>query len=227
MRQSDVPRLKDLQKYNVNRRGEYEGIRQTFFDAATYIGATGQTQLQFFQTPQGQGSPVKTIVDTNMNSAGQLPQPQHFLAESVELLFFPGVLPTIASTGGAGSVAVPEFVNDVYTFAKSGSLNFFIGSKTYLEEAPLNRFPPKTKLVVNSSHALQIEQGAAANQEDVVSTAYAACSGRPYFLDPPVLLVPNQNFSITLNWPTAIALPSLVDARVHVVLDGILYRQSQ
>ncbi len=220
MNHSKIPTLADLQKFDVNRRGEYEGIRQTFYDSTTYVLA-GQTQLQFFQTPRGQSS--KTIADTNMTSAGQLPQPQHFLVESIEILLFPGVLPTTKAT----TIAETEFANDMYTVEKSGSLNFFIGSKTYLEEAPLGRFPPKTKMGSESAHAISELQAVAADSELQVSTDYAAWSGRPYYLDPPVLLVPNQNFSVTLNWPAVVALPSGADAKVFVVLDGILYRQSQ
>lgn len=217
---NQIPSLQDVRRFDVNRRGEYEGIRQTLYDSATYALA-GQTQLQFFQTPNGQSS--KTIADTNMTSAGQLPQPQFFLVESIEILFFPGVSPTIFNT----TIAETEFSNDVYAVAKSGSLNFFIGSKTYLEEAPIGRFPPKTKLGVESAHSIQELQGTAADAENQVSTDYACWTGRPYFLDPPVLLVPNQNFKIDLNWPSAVALPSGVNAKIHVVLDGILYRQSQ
>ncbi len=213
MNHGKIPTLANLQQFDVNRRGEYEGIRQTFYDSTTYIAA-GQTQLQFFQTPRGQSS--KTIADTNMTSAGQLPQPQHFLVESIEILLFPGL---DISTVGDGTAA-SEFANDMYAVQKSGSLNFFIGSKTYLEEAPVGRFPPKTKMGVESAKATTVT--ASDLQAD-----YAAWSGRPYYLDPPVLLVPNQNFSVTLNWPAVVALPSLADAKMYVVLDGILYRQSQ
>lgn len=220
MRNGQIPTLASLQEFDVNRRGEYEGIRQTFYDSATYANA-GQTQLQFFQTPRGQSS--KTVADTNMTSAGQLPQPQHFLVESIEILLFPGVLPTTKLT----TVAETEFANDMYTVAKSGSLNFFIGSKTYLEEAPVGRFPPKTKMGSEAAHAISKLQATAADSELQVSTDYACWAGRPYYLDPPVLLVPNQNFTVTLNWPSVVALPSGADAKVFVVLDGILYRQSQ
>lgn len=216
----NIPNLTDLMKYDVNRRGQYEGIRQSLYDITTYANA-GQTSLQFFQVPVGQSS--KTIADTNMKSAGQLPQPQHFLVESIELLFFPGVLPVTK----LDAVAETEFANDVYTVSKSGSLNFFIGSKSYLEEAPLGRFPPKTRLSVEGAHSILELQASAADQELQVSTDYAAGIGRPYFLDPPVLLVPNQNFNLTLTWPSVVALPSGVDGRIGVVLDGILYRQSQ
>lgn len=216
MRNSNVPSLADLQSFDVNRRGEYEGIRQSFYDSATYAAA-GQTQLQFFQVPKGQSS--KTIADTNMVSAGQLPQPQNFLVESLEIYFYPGVLPVLEGT----TLTESEFTNDVYTVAKSGSLNFFIGSKTYLEEAPLNRFPPKTKL--DARFAVHFTQAVAADQQQTMD--YAAWCGRPYYLDPPVLLVPNQNFNVSLNWPAVVALPSAADGKVFVVLDGILYRQSQ
>jgi len=220
MRNQPLPDLQSLLKYDVNRRGQYEGIRQSFYDSTTYAAA-GQTQLQFFQTPRGQGG--KTTADTNMTSAGQLPQPQHFLVESIELYLYPGV--SIGTLGAAA--AATQFANDMYDVAKSGSLNFFIGSKTYLEEAPLNRFPPKTKLGGYAGHALQVKQAAAADLVDQVSTEYACWAGRPYFLDPPVLLVPNQNWNVDLNWPAAVALPSGVNAKIFVVLDGILYRQSQ
>lgn len=217
---NSIPNLNDLRNYDVNRRGQYEGIRQTLYDFQTYANA-GQTSLQFFQIPKGQSG--KTIADTNLTSAGQLPQPQHFLVESIEILFFPGVnIGTLATT-----LAETEFSNDVYTVAKSGSLDFFIGSKSYLQEAPVGRFPAKTCLKVEAAHAIERRQAVAADAEDQVSTDYATFAGRPYFLAPPVLLVPNQNFNVTLTWPSAVSLPSGVDGRIGVVLDGILYRQSQ
>lgn len=210
---SNVPNLTELQNFAVNRQGQYEVVRQTQYDFQTYANA-GQTSLQFFQVPKGQGG--KTIADTNLEVAGSLPQPKWFLVESVEIHFFPGV--DIGISGAA--LAESEFSNDVYAVAKGGSLNFFIGSKTYVEEAPLIRFPPKTRLYAESAYATTV----AASQ---LSYDYAAACGRPYFVDPEVLLIPNQNFSVTLSWPSVVALPSGVDGRIGIVLDGILYRQSQ
>lgn len=217
MRGANIPQLEDLLNYDVNRRGEYEGIRQSFYDFTTY-DAAGQTELQFFQTPKGQGG--KSIEDTNMTSAGQLPQPQHFLVESIEIYLFPGDSPVNITVG---ALAPSNFSNDMYAVAQQGALDFFIGSKSYLIEAPLNRFPPKTKMEAN--YAVDTQQAAAAAEQ--YTSDYAAWVGRPYYLDPPVLLVPNQNFAVTLAWRTAVALPSGTDARIGVVLDGLLYRQSQ
>lgn len=212
--------LRDLNKHRVNRPGDREYLRQTFYDIQDY-DSDGQQQLLFFQVPKGQGG--KTIADTNMESAGTLPQPKFFQVESIEILFFPGVSPVQLGTEFAAS----EFANDVYTVAKSGSLKFFIGSKAYLEEAPLGRFPPKTRLETAFAATLQRSQDTAANAQDQITMDYAAFAGRPYRVEPHILLEPTQNFVVELNWPAAVALPSGVDGRIGVVMDGILIRNSQ
>lgn len=216
-----VPNLQELQAFGVNRQGQYEVVRQTLYDRQTYPTA-GLTQLLFFQNPKGTGG--RTAANTNIEVAGSLPQPKWFLVEAIEIHFYPGVNPGTSVT----TAAETEFTNDVYSVLTGlGFLNFFIGSKTYVEEAPLIRFPPKTRLNVNAAHALQTKQAVAADAELQVSTDYAAACGRPYFVDPEVLLIPNQNFNVSVNFPTAIATPSGQDAAIEVVLDGILYRQSQ
>jgi len=217
---NSVPDMEQLSKFRVNRENAYEGVRQTLYDSAAYANA-GQTSLQFFQVPKGQGG--KTAADTNMESAGSLPSPKKFLVESVELLFFPGI--DIGTQPAA--IAETEFANDVYAFAKGGFLDFFVGSKSYLTEAPLGVFPGKTRLNVDSAHAVMRTLAIAADTEDQVSADYACMAGRPYYLAPPLLLEPTQNFNVTLNWPAVVALPSGVDGRVVVKLDGVLYRLSQ
>lgn len=223
---SQAMKMKQLNRFRVNRPGEKEYTRQSLYDIQTYAAA-GQQQLLFFQVPKGQGG--KTINDTNMEAAGQLPNPKMFLVESIEILFFPGVLPTTAVASAAIAVppAVPNFANDVYTVAKSGSLKFFIGSKTYLEEAPIGRFPPKTRL--ESDPAMSLGGGVTGAGDFVVNNAadYASFAGRPYRIEPNILLEPNQNFVVELNWPAVVALPSTTAARIGVVLDGQLIRNSQ
>lgn len=210
-----APALSDLQQYNVNRPGQIEVVRQSLYDFQTYAAA-GQTQLSFFQVPQGQSG--KTKFDTNMEVAGSLPNPKNFYVTSIEVLFFPG---SVIDTFNAAAAANAAQADDVYTFAKSGYLDFFIGSKSYLTEAPLGVFPPKTRLQINNALA--------SNSATVgeVKSEYATMSGQPYILDPGILLVPTQNFNITMNWPTAVALPSTVAGRVGVRLNGYLYRNSQ
>lgn len=216
-----ITSFSDLQRYQVNRSQEFEVTRQTLYDFQTYANA-GQTSLTFFQVPIGQSG--KTIADTNLELAGQLPAPKHFVVESIELHFFPGVSPVEVDT----ALTDVEFANDVYAVQKSGSLDFFIGSKSYLQEAPIGRFPPKTRLETNFGFGLQTKQATAADAVNQVSGNYAAMAGRPYFLAPyNIALMPTQNFNVKLTWPTAVALPSGVDGRIGIVLDGALVRLSQ
>lgn len=220
-----IPDLTQLQTYSVNRKGEYEGVRQTLYDFQTYALA-GQTLLQFFQVPLGQAG--KTLEDTNMDQAGSLPTPKYMLVESIEIYFYPAGDISRLQTGVAGSLVATEFSNDVKAVAEAGFLNYFIGSKNYLQEAPLNRFPPKTCLKTEGAFGLQTKQAVAADEEIALTYDYAVFSGRPYYINPATLLIPTQNFKVSLEWPSgAVALPSGVDARVGIVLDGILYRQSQ
>lgn len=219
MAQNQVTSYNGLSQFNVNREG-WEAIRQTLYDYQAYAAA-GATQLTFFAVPSGQGG--KTLSDTNMTLAGQLPANQEFLVQSIEVHFLPTV-PAVAADNPAaqGVKAIANAVNDVYRFHRTGNLQLIIGSKPYLQEAPLGRFPAKTQFLLSAATALAGEVADANSR-----IAYAQSGGRPYLLSPANLrLVSTQNFSVTLNWPEgvqAITNP----ARVGVIFDGILYRRSQ
>ncbi len=210
---TNIPTLEQLQAYNVNRPGDIEGIRSSLYDFQTYPQA-GSSKLTFFQTPQGQAG--KTLVDTNMETAGSLPAPKRFLVESIEVYFFPG---SPVATFGAQAAALN--VQDCYELAQSGYLDFYIGSKSYLQEAPIGRFPPSNGLSVSA--AVADATTAAADSQTLVD--YARFGGMVYRMDPPILLVPTQNFNVSLNWTTPAALNSA--GRIGVVMKGILYRNSQ
>lgn len=219
MAQNQITSYDGLSQFNVNREG-WEGIRQTLYDYQAYAAA-GVTQLTYFAVPTGQGG--KTLSDTNMNLAGQLPANQEFLVQSIEVHFLPTV-PAVAADNPAaqGVKAIANIVNDTYRFYRTGNLQLVIGSKPYLTEAPMGRFPAKTAFTINAAVALAGEVADANSR-----IAYAQSTGRPYLMAPANLrLVSTQNFQVTLNWPEgvqAITNP----ARVGVILDGILYRRSQ
>lgn len=214
MDQYGIPSLEELRQYNVNRPDQIEAIKQSLYDSQTYA-ALGQTQLIFFQQPKG-GAAGKTLQDTNMTGAGALPAPQSFLVETIEIFLFPNL---DISTVDAGALSVSEFANDVYDVARFGYLEFFIGSKPYLDEAPLLKFPPRAGL--STGFASSAVAPAAGSLKD----NYASFGGPIYALMPPILLVPTQNFEVTLNWPTAIPLSTT--AKIFINLGGILYRNSQ
>lgn len=212
---TNVPDIAALEKFAVNRSGQYEVIGSSLYDFTTYAAA-GQTELNFFQTPFGQGG--KTMADTNMEGAGVLPAPKKFLAEAIEINFWPGVTP-----GSHGAGAAADLINDVWALAKSGYLEFYIGSKNYVQEGPLNVFPAMNGLVVSA--ALSDATTAAANLQSMVQ--YSNLGGRPYTLASPVALESMQNFRVSLKWPTVVPLPSGQAARIGVRLRGFLYRLSQ
>lgn len=212
---NSVPTIADLEKFSVNRGGQYEVIGGALYDFSSYAIA-GQTELNFFQTPQGQGG--KTLADTNMEAAGTLPAPKNFLVTALEVNFWPGVKPA-----EYGAQAQADYLNDVWTVAKSGYLEFFIGSKNYVQEGPIGVFPALNGLVVSAALSDASTAGAAMQSR----IAYANMGGKPYALPSPVALVSNQNFRVSLKWPTAVALPSGVAGRIGVRLRGYLYRLSQ
>jgi hypothetical protein len=214
-----VPSRAGLSKYNVNRAG-WEAVRQSLYDFQTYAAA-GQTTLTFFAVPNGQSS--KTLSDTNMTLAGQLPAAQEFLVNSIEVLFFPTV-PVVAADNPAayGAGAIANLVNDVYKVYRTGNLTLTIGSKPYLQEAPLGRFPAKTQFNVMGAMS---QAGEVADKQG--RTVYAQSMGRPYLLSPADLrLTSNQNFTVALSWPEGVQTITN-PGRIGVVLDGILYRRSQ
>lgn len=222
MRGANFPSFEQLDNWSVNRSGDYEVIHQSLYDFQTYAQA-GQTSLQFYSLPKGQSG--KTIADTNLTNAGVLPAPIHFVVQSIEVYFIPAPLPVTVETAADLTVVAPDFTNDVFEVWESGSLDFVIGSKSYLQEAPIGRFPQKTRIDTESGQALQVKQAIAADQHWTLASDYAAFAGRPYWIDPWLLLVPTQNFSVELIWPTAVAISAA--ARIGVVMDGLLYRLSQ
>jgi len=192
-----------------------EVVRQTLYDFQTYAMA-GATQMTFFSTPIGQSS--KTKADTNMTIAGSLPAPLRFAIQAIEIYFFPGVFPSAAPA----AAAIDNHVNDIWeVYTATAWLELQIGSKPYLIEAPPMRFPPFAHM--GGFAGMSDATTAAASLFSRTSHLYA--TGRPYIVDPPLMLEPTQNFTVQLNFPTAVAIS--VAGRIGVVLNGVTARNSQ
>lgn len=237
-----APMWDELAKWAVVQPDMVEAVRQPLYDTQIYPTA-GQTRMLFFQNPQGQGVSAqqgapgtKTLADTNMESAGQLPSPKAFLCTSIEVIFDPGSVSTAntwspQAVSAPGTAVVTSFtigqllgagaLNDVNQVMLSAFLDFFIISKSYLTNARLDSFPPKSHVAFDGS----VSAGG------TLSAAAVGCAGRavgrPFYVNPPVLLLPNTNFVVSLNWPVAVATPSGFNGRVMVRLDGFLYRNAQ
>lgn len=203
-----APSLATLDSYNAYLADAKEVIWQPLYDYQTYALA-GQTQLSFFQVPNGGGSPAKTYADTNMEMPGQLPAGMNFLCVGIEIMLFPA--------GVIEHTAANNQIDDQYNVMKSGFLEFRLLQKTYLREAPLQVFPPQTGLV--GFAATNITSGA-----DGSLVGYAR-NGGPTYQITPIRIPASQNFSVNLNWPTAVSISAA--ARIGVRLLGYTYRNSQ
>lgn len=207
---SRPPALADIQRFNPNRPDAVEAIFQPTYDYQTYAMA-GQTQLNFFQVPVGQSS--KTYADTNMTNAGMFPSPTAFFVTGIMVLFDPG------NTVSAANVTPRALTNlvDAEAVANSGWLEFSIGSKVYLRDAPIGKFPPNFSIG-------GLVAAATATATTGTDANFARAVGRYYEITP-FLIPATQNFNVSLNWPTVVAVT--VAGRIGVILDGFLFRNSQ
>jgi hypothetical protein len=203
-----------LQGYAVNRDGQNEVIWQPTYDYQAYPAA-GSTQLTFFQTTVGTAG--STLADTNMRANGQFPAPQEFLCTGIQVFFNP---PGVIAQDRAA--AVGENWNDVNAVMNGqGWLELFIGSKPYLDDAPLSKFTQQFKL----GGVAAVTTGDV-TVDETTFIEYAVHCGK-YYAITPVKIPRNQNFNVTLNFPALIPLVGEADGRIGVILDGFLYRLSQ
>ena len=209
-----APSLAQLEKYNVNVEGQPEVIWQPLYDFQAYPAA-GFTSLRFFNVPAGQAG--KTFDDTNLETAGVLPVPVNMAITSLEIMFFPGSV--ISET----SANVGRNWNDAQAVFEAGHLSLVIGSKEYLLDAPLGRFPQTVRLAGDAALASNLVAAAAT----ITKIDYAAFSGAPYRIVP-LRLISQQNFRVDLVFDGgAVALPSAVAGRIGVRLNGFRYRLAQ
>lgn len=219
----------NLQQHRVTVPGVTDEIYAPLYDFATYAAA-GQTTLTFFAIPQGQGTTTapgavgtKTEADTNLTNAAILPRDNSFYCTGIEVVLFPGSASTFGPGGGALADAVAgRFWNDVYAIGKSGWLKFRVGGRDYIVDGPLMNFPTTQGLGGVAAVATNMTTGATTLAE----IEYARFVGQAYTMVP-VWILPNQNFSVTMNWPAVVATPSTVAARIGVRLRGRFTRSAQ
>lgn len=196
-----------LQQYDVNLKNQVEELSWSFYHFQTYAAA-GQTELSFFNAAPGSLS----LQDYNMTLAGQIPAGQSFLVESIACEFQPAEQPH-----EAGATESMAFLNDLYNFGKNGLLEFSVGSKLYVQEGPLGRFPPSYRVAGQSAIATTVAASASI-------TDYGSWAGQTFEIVP-VRLTSNQNFKVSMKWASAITVSA--NARVGVRLQGRLFRNAQ
>jgi len=229
-----------LLNHRVGVPGQSDVIWGPLYDFNAYPSA-GILNLTFFTAPVGNGTSsapnvgaglAKTRFDTNMTVQGQLTKGNEFYMTGIESLFYPGVNNSTATPfailPGRGSVAlagVGAFVNDVWELGASGLVTFTVGTdRIYVQDGPLNMFPPVTRLALQAAVATTNDCDSAATSV-VEEIAYAVWSGEPYTLVP-LYIESNQSFTATITWPALIPLPSTAIGRIGLRARGYLVRQA-
>ena len=190
-------------KYGVNVPGKVEVIWNPLYDYQATVAAATSSQ-RFFIDPIGANG--KTLADTNMELAGQIPKGQLFLITGIQVDFTPDL--DIAQQSEEN-----QYANDIDAFYNGGALRLSIGSKSYVEQAPLIKFPPVNRLTVESSTSVTT---AAQNY------CYSAAIGREYAVRD-LALISNQNFYVDILEREAVS----TTGRVGITLNGWLYRNAQ
>jgi hypothetical protein len=192
----------------------YDPLRQPLYDrVVTADPIAAGTVLQFFQTPIGQAG--KTLLDTNMRLAGQIPAGHVFECWSPRVVVAPITITDI------GLLAVINNASDVYRIIHGGFIDFAIVSSRKLQ-VPIFFLPAGAG--VSGFAALTSIGGAGSNTGNVL----AATNGEPNNTAPmtlapfPVVIPPTQTFTFEMTFPVAIDLFGVVS--IWVVLDGILHR---
>lgn len=203
-------------RWSVNQTDMMECISQPLYSYQSYPAA-GAATLTFFQT-LATGS--VTVEDTNMQAQGQLPAPQKFLIQGIGIDYLPGSSPI----QGPRADSAQSQANDFWAIMRRGELNLTIGSKPYLDMAPLMSLPVRAH--INGALAMCSSTTPAAALQTVGSYAF---SDGDVFKPIPLLLEASQNFRVTIGFPGgAVAIPSAdASARIGVILYGSLYRPPQ
>lgn len=236
MNPQSYPTLSQFAAHIAAVLGKIEVIEQPIYDRIVYPTA-GIAALQFFTVPKGAGftsesgavASAKTIADTNMTQNGQLPAPQAFWIDNIQVFVDPGsdataneyatALPTVFAAAAAATVQTGE--NDCNAILNSGVLTLTVGQKPYFVGAPLYTFPPQAGKRINAALAHN------SATVGVVSKALLFSEGKLRTLDPGIGLATGFNFDVTIQWPVLQVTPSGFNARIGVWLGGWLFRAAQ
>lgn len=217
--------------------GKIEVIEQELYDRIVYPLA-GLAQFVFFSTPQGAGfssesglaaAGAKTEADTNMTQNGQLPSPQAFWIDNLQIDFDPGSITTAnlyttinpTTAPAAAAITAATSVQDKNLVLNAGWLQLKIGEKEYYKNGPLSYFPPRVQKRVDASHG-----NADTTTHNDVTTALLWIYGDLRTLDPGLGIATGVNFRVAVNFPVLQAMVTN-NGRLKCQLGGWLFRAAQ
>lgn len=235
---TNAPALEDVLQFATERPRDVEVVGQSLYDFQEYPAA-GRSEFEFFSTPVGQGVSAfaaarsKTFGDTNMEAPKMLPQGVAHLATALYVQAYRGAATQqeYAFQAVAGANAVSNIQDTVSAILETGALSFVVGSKPLLQEAKLARFPLPTRLAQDG--ALATNSGTAGMINAIWASARGAVTDNQYdsplvyVIDPPILIPPQQAFTVQIKFLPPIATLTSSSFLLGVFLDGYRYRYAQ
>lgn len=185
----DKGAVANLANFEINLSA-WQGTTEPLYASRVYPKA-GVKTMNFFVTVG------RTIIESNMQVAGQMPLGSMFLIQSIEV--------DIA----IDSMNKREVARSLARLYGWGGLRLMIGSANYLTLAPLRLFSPPP--VVSEKKPTEVFTGFR--------------SGPLVLSLHDLLLISQKDFCVILDWPEA--PPITADATVFVYLHGRYYRKTR
>lgn len=198
-------------KCNPTLDGYQDLIIQPTYDSVAFAAAAAFVTTILFQTPVGAG---KTLAQTSMVQAGQLPAPQSLLIDSIQAWVANNTAPV-----------------DLQNMLQNVTFELYIGTKPYLQ-CPLAFIQAGMGGIAYS--AAQLGTAAAADVS-FASTSNGVPDPRAVFAmgDNPIQLKQGENFKVILtpqtafNFAAANARPNGNGTSLQIFLNGRLQRSVQ
>lgn len=221
--------------------GKLEVIRQPLYDRMFYALAGLTGNIIFFQLPIGTGQTsesgvgvaTKSIADTNMTQNGQLPSPQGYWIDNIQIIPEVGSVttastytsPVPANFNATAAAAQLVNANDFSILSNSGVMTMTVGQKPYFTLGPLKAFPPQYRARIDGAIAIA---GTNAQPGGLLFTNSwtEGVDGIPVRTIVPGVAIPTgMNFSVTIGYQNLQAVTN--NARIAVHLGGWLFRAAQ
>lgn len=227
---------------NTMRAAKLEPIHQPLYSCFLFDNTLAPAQALFFnygvggQVATNQTSPPSaTEIHTNMVSAGFLPSPKMFLVTGIRVVpieldsTFTDMLQDTGAATNAGPTFTGQDVNvleDLIRLIYGSVFKFFVGTKNYLTNPTWN-VPANTGVQGDSNQLYG--GGATPIAASTVQRLVTYHSAGRYFSLPafPTMIVPQQNFNSTLEFPQTTRPTIGAKRAVYTVFDGVLGREVQ
>ena len=193
--------------HNPNVGGLVEVITQPYYDSVSFAQGAAFAKTILFQSTIGQAG--KTLCQTNMTQAGQLPNPQRLTIHAICV-----------------HIANNTIVTDMVNLVQNVSVQLFVNTKPYFQ-GPLLTLP--------AGRGYQQVSGALSTADLAGSSIYSTSNGSvdprgSYILAAPITIEQGEQFQVVLNPETAFNMasnavhPVGVGTTITVFLDGDLER---